>query len=147
MDELTLDVALAMVSSAFAERRQRGFAALACAVLDSGGNVIAVEREDGAGILRVSIATGKAWSALGMGFGTRQLANRAEAMSTFVTSVAALSPGGFVPAPGGVLVRSKDTNAILGAVGISGDTSDRDEQCALAGIAAAGFLGDPGAGS
>ena len=113
-------------------------------MLDAGGHVIAFQREDGAGFLRFDIAYGKAWGALGMGFGTRELAERAAKFPTFVAALAATSHGRAVPSPGGVIILDGD-GSVVGAVGISGDAGDQDEACALAGIAAIGLVARPGA--
>jgi len=116
------------------------------AVLDAGGHLVAFKREDKSGILRFDIAFGKAWGALGMGLGSRSFAKRiAEqpAAPAFFSALAAMSEGRVVPVPGGVLIRDA-AKAVIGAVGISGDTSDKDEACALAGITAAGLVGDTG---
>jgi len=142
---LTLDQARRIVDAALARARELGCAPLAVAVLDAGGHLKAFAREDGAGILRPQIATAKAWGALGMGFGSRALVRRAADSPAFFGALYAVSEGRVVPVPGGVLVRDRAGGAILGAVGISGDTSDRDEACALAGIEAAGLAADPGA--
>ncbi len=144
MARLTLTQAQQVIEAALAKGRQLGCAPLAVAVLDDGGHLKAFAREDGAGILRPQIATAKAWGALGMGFGSRTLAKRATDNPAFFAALYAASQGRVVPAAGGVLV--KDTaGEVAGAVGISGDTSDRDEACALAGIAAAGLTAEPGA--
>jgi uncharacterized protein GlcG (DUF336 family) len=143
---LTLAQATTIVQVALAKGRETSCAPLAVAVLDAGGHLKAFAREDGAGILRPQIATGKAWGALGMGFGTRNFAKRiAEQPSapSFFAALATMSEGRVVPVPGGVLIRDAG-RAVIGAVGISGDTSDKDEACALAGIAAAGLVGDTG---
>jgi uncharacterized protein GlcG (DUF336 family) len=107
-------------------------------VLDAGGHDLALKRQDGAGILRSDIARGKAWGALGMGFSSRELAARAQKVPTFFGALAAVSGGRLVPAAGGVLIYDEARN-LLGAIGISGDTSDRDEDCAIRGITAAGL--------
>src|SRR5262245_63754511 len=133
MAALTLTQASSIVDVALATARERKFAPLAVAVLDIGGHLIAFEREDGAGFARFDIAYGKAWGALGMGFGTRELAERDP---TFITAIAVATQGRIIPSPGGVLVLDAD-NDIVGAVGISGDFGDNDEICALAGIQAA----------
>jgi uncharacterized protein GlcG (DUF336 family) len=135
---LSLAQANTIAQAALADGRRRGFDPLTVAVLDVGGHLIALQREDGSGNLRPDIAAGKAWGALGMGFGTRELAARAEKMPAFVGALAAVSGGRVVPVPGGVLVRDPD-GTLLGAVGISGDTSDNDELSAVAGIEAAGL--------
>jgi uncharacterized protein GlcG (DUF336 family) len=144
---LTLTQAMTIVQEALRRGRETGCAPLAVAVLDAGGHLKAFAREDGAGIVRPQIAMGKAWGALGMGLGSRTLARRVAEQpqqQAFFTALNAMSGGRVVPAAGGVLVRDAG-GAVLGAVGISGDVSDKDEACALAGIAAAGLAGDPGA--
>ena len=143
MARLTLVQASTIVEKALGKGRELNCAPLAVAVLDEGGHLKAFAREDGAGILRPQIASGKAWGALGMGFGSRTLAKRAADNPGFFSALFAASEGRLVPAAGGVLVRDA-AGEILGAVGISGDTSDKDEACALAGIQAARLVGEPG---
>lgn len=140
---MKLDIALLIAQRTLAEGRARDFAPLTVAVLDAGGHTVALLRADGASLLRPQIATGKAWGALGMGFGGRELAARAARMPAFFNSLIELSDGRVVPVPGGVLVRSED-GTLLGAVGASGDTSDNDELCIVAAIQAAGLAADPG---
>ncbi|HMR34374.1 MAG TPA: heme-binding protein [Geminicoccaceae bacterium] len=140
MRRLGLEAASLIVDTAIAEARRRGLAPLAVAVLDAGGHLVAFKREDRAGILRFEIAFAKAWGALGMGFGTRELANRS---ATFVNALATMSGGRVAPSPGGVLV-ADDEGEIVGAVGISGDKGEMDEACAVAGIAAAGLRSHTG---
>lgn len=139
-----LEAASLIVDAALAEGRRRDLAPLAVAVLDAGGHLLVFKREDRTGILRFDIAFAKAWGALGMGFGTRELASRSP---DFVNALAVMSGGRIAPSPGGVLIVN-GTGDIVGAVGISGDTGENDETCALAGIAAAGlgaYTGKPGA--
>ncbi len=143
MPTLKLAQANTLIAAAIAEARQLTLAPLAIAVLDAGGHLVAFQREDGAGIVRFDIAYGKAWGALGMGFGTRELAERATKYPTFVTILATVSQGRMVPSPGGVLILGPDKD-VVGAVGISGDSGDNDEVCALAGIAAIGLAAMPG---
>jgi len=144
MARLSLTQATRLVEAALAKGRALNLAPLAVAVLDDGGHLKAFAREDGAGILRPQIAMGKAWGALGMGFGSRTLAKRAADNPSFFSALFAAAEGRLFPAAGGVLI--KDTaGELVGAVGISGDTSDKDEACALAGIEAAGLTGEPGA--
>ena len=143
---LTLAQSTTIVESALKKGRETSCAPLTVAVLDAGGHLTAFAREDESGILRPQIAIGKAWGALGMGLGSRAFAKRlAEqpAAPSFFSALAAASEGRVVPVPGGVLIRDA-SRAVIGAVGISGDTSDKDEACALAGIAAAGLVGDTG---
>ena len=112
-------------------------------VLDPGGHVVAAKREDGSGIIRFEVAVGKAYGALGMGWGSRTMMERAAQNPNFLTAIAAASGGRLVPNPGGVLIRDAG-GQIVGACGISGDTADKDEVCAVAGIEAAGLKADPG---
>jgi uncharacterized protein GlcG (DUF336 family) len=144
MTTLKLAQAGAIIDAALAEGRKRRLAPLAVAVLDAGGHLIAFKREDGAGFVRFDIANGKAWGALGMGFGTRELADRAARFPTFVAALSVASQGRMIPSPGGVLIAGTD-GEVVGAIGISGDIGDNDEICAMAGIAAAGLSGIPGA--
>ncbi|HEY7363411.1 MAG TPA: heme-binding protein [Methylomirabilota bacterium] len=143
MARLTLAQATTIIEKALGKGRQLGCAPLAVAVLDDGGNLKAFAREDGAGILRQQIATGKAWGALGMGFGSRTLAKRAADNPAFFGALFAASDGRIVPAAGGVLIRD-GAGEVVGAVGISGDTSDKDEACALEGIQAVRLTGETG---
>ena len=143
MTTLTLALASNIVDTALKTAREKNFAPLTVAVLDAGGHLVAFKREDKSGILRFDIAFGKAWGALGMGLGSRTLFERAEKTPMFFTALAAASGGRVITNPGGVLIRDANGD-IIGAVGISGDTSDNDEICAMAGIAAAGLKADPG---
>lgn len=143
MARLTLAQATRIVEAALAKGRELGLAPLTVAVLDDGGHLKAFGREDGSGILRPQIAMGKAWGALGMGFGSRTLAKRAADNPAFFGALFAASEGRLLPAAGGVLVREPG-GELLGAVGISGDTSDKDEACALSGIEAARLVGETG---
>ena len=139
MVALGLARASSILDAAIADARRRNLAPLAVAVLDAGGHLIAFKREDGAGIVRFDIAFGKAWGALGMGFGTRELAQRAAKAPTFVTALAAISQGRMVPSPGGVLIVDAE-RTVIGAVGISGDIGHNDEASAVAGIEAVGLI-------
>jgi len=140
---VTLAQASTIVDVALKKARDSNLAPLTVAVLDSGGHLVAFKREDKSGILRFDIAFGKAWGALGMGFGSRTLASRAAKTPQFFTMLAAASDGRMVSNPGGVLIKDA-SGTIVGACGISGDTSDKDEMCAIAGIEAAGLKADPG---
>jgi len=134
---LPLARARQIIQAALAHGREQSLMPLTVVVLDSGGHAIAMEREDGAGVVRQQVATGKAWGALGMGIGSRTIGARNQGREAFMAGVAAASDGQFIPVPGGVLVLEK--GEAIGAVGISGDTSDADEACAIAGIEAAGY--------
>ncbi len=142
MTTLTLDTARTILSAALAKGAELKLKPLTVAVLDSGGALLALERQDGASRMRPDIAIGKANGAVQMGMGSRALWKRAEEQPYFIQSMNALAGGSLVPVPGGVLIR-KD-GAIIGAVGITGDTSDNDEIAAVAGIEAAGLTADKG---
>jgi uncharacterized protein GlcG (DUF336 family) len=140
---LTLAQASTIVDIALATARDMELVPMTVAVLDAGGHLVAFKREDRSGILRYDIAYGKAWGALGMGFGSRTLYERATNTPQFFNALYVASGGRVVTNPGGVLIRNSEGD-IVGAVGISGDTSDKDEACAIAGIEAAGLFADPG---
>ena len=144
MSVVTLAQASTIVDSALKKGRETNCAPLTVAVLDAGGHLVAFKREDKSGILRYDIAYGKAWGALGMGFGSRTLFERAANTPQFFNALYTASGGRVVTNPGGVLIRD-GAGDVVGAVGISGDTSDNDEKCAIAGIEAAGLKADPGA--
>jgi uncharacterized protein GlcG (DUF336 family) len=141
---VTLAQASTIVDVALKKGRETNCAPLTVAVLDAGGHLVAFKREDRSGILRYDIAYGKAWGALGMGFGSRELSERSAKNPVFFGALAVIAQGRFVPVPGGVLIKDAD-GGVLGAVGISGDTSDKDEVCAVAGIEAAGLKAVVGA--
>jgi len=141
---LTLDHASAIVDAALRAGQERGFQPLCIVVLDAGSHALALKRDERASIHRPEIATAKAAGCLGMGFGGRELARRAQLMPGFLASLNTLFPKGLLPVPGGVLIRDR-AGVLLGAVGVSGDTSDNDEICAIVGIEAAGLIADTGA--
>ncbi len=134
---LTLSAAQTIANTALAEARSRGAKPLALIVLDAGGHPVAFAREDGATTFRFDIAKAKATGALGMGDDTRAIAERAKGNPLFYQSVTAVLEGRIAFSPGGVLIRHQ--GAVIGAVGVSGDTGDCDEECALVGLRAAGF--------
>jgi len=134
---LTLDKASIICDQALAKAREMKIRPLSVAVLDDGGNLKALKREDGASILRPQIAIGKAWGAVGMGESSRSLADRLKDRPAFLGSLSDMSGGKVVPVAGGVLIM--DGGAIIGAAGASGGTADEDEACVVAGIRAAGL--------
>ena len=143
MSALTLKIATQLASQALTAGRTISAAPLTIAVLDSGGHLITLQREDGASLLRPQIAIGKAWGAIALGKGSRLLALDAQQRPAFIAALNSLGQGGVVPAPGGVLIRDP-AGVVLGAIGISGDTSDIDEQCAITAIEELGLLADAG---
>lgn len=144
MSGLTLLVAQAIVAEALSLARKLNLKPLAVVVLDDRGAVKSAAAEDGTSLRRYDVAHGKAHGALALGLGSRTIGKRAREQPSFVAAVSHVIGGALVPVPGGVLVKSGD-GRLLGSVGASGDTSDNDERVVLAGIEAAGLVGDPGA--
>jgi len=141
MAEISLRKARSIIRTALAKGREMELKPLSVVVLDSGGHVRAFEREDGAAPGRFAIAHGKAYGAVMLGMaGTAQMA-RAEQQAYFMNAVNGVYGGQVIPVPGGVLVRDKK-GAIIGAVGVTGDTSDNDAIAATAGIEAAGLTAE-----
>jgi uncharacterized protein GlcG (DUF336 family) len=143
MADLTLDVARKILDVALAKGIEKKLKPLVVAVLDARGCIKALAAQDGTSLLRSEIAHGKAYGALAMGMGSRALFQRAQEQAYFVSAVNTLAQGALVPVPGGVLIQD-GSGGLLGAVGVSGDSSDNDEICAVAGIEAAGLKANPG---
>lgn len=141
--EIDLQQATTIIQNAIAKGHALGLAPLTVAVLDAGGHLKALSREDKATFLRPQIAFGKAWSSLAMGMASRTLFSIGEQRPMFMNSLINLSEQKMIPVPGGVLVKDSEGNT-LGAVGITGDTSDNDEACAVAGIESCGLVADCG---
>ena len=139
---LSLVQAAAILDECLAVRQKEGLLPLAVAVLDAGGQLVAFKREDGCGVLRYDIAFGKAWAALGMGMSTRLIRDRLANRPAFQSALASASDGRFIPVPGGVLILNAQ-KSVIGAVGVSGDASDRDEYCAIHAIQVAGLGCEP----
>jgi len=141
---VTLPLAYAerIADATLAAGREARLLPLTVVVLDAGGHMVVLKREDGSGILRVEIARGKAHGALGMGIGSRVIRDRLKERPAFQAAIAAASEGRFIPVPGGVLICRPD-GAVIGAVGVSGDASDKDEYAAIAGVRAAGLTPHP----
>lgn len=135
---ITLEQARTVISATRAKGRELGLKPLTVVVLDAGGHLVAMEREDGSGFGRPDIAGGKASGALAMGTSSRELGAIAAERPQFMAALSAAWQGKVIPAAGGVLVKDAQ-GTLLGAVGVSGDLSDKDEEAALAGIAAAGL--------
>jgi uncharacterized protein GlcG (DUF336 family) len=135
---LSLSQARAIIEGTLAAGSNASFKPLTVVVLDAGGHVVAAEREDGSSNKRFEVAYGKAHGAVSMGMGSRALMDRAQQQPYFVAAVNH-SIGALVPVPGGVLVKAAD-GTLLGAVGVSGDTSEHDEEAALAGVESAGLV-------
>ncbi len=138
---VTLDQARAIIAGTRAKGRDMGLKPLSVVVLDAGGHVLAFEREDGAAPGRFGIAQGKAYGAVMLGMAGRAQLARAEAQGFFMSAINGVYGGKVVPVPGGVLLRD-GTGAVIGAIGVTGDTSDNDAEAALAGAAAAGIAAE-----
>lgn len=139
MSALTLKIANKIIHGALSKARQLNLAPLTIVVLDENGFLKAMQREDGATILKQDIATAKAWGAVNMGMSSRSLGVVAQQRPDFMNALVDISKGRVMPVPGGVLIRDDD-NKIIGSVGVSGDISDQDERTAVAGIKEAGFF-------
>ena len=140
---MTLAQAKDIIKHALAEQEKQGFKPLAVVVLGAGGSIKASESQDGTSLVRPKVAHGKAYGAYAVGLGSRALFERAKVEPFFIQAMNSLCDGALVPVPGGVLIRSTD-GELLGAVGVTGDISDNDEQCAVVGIEAVGLVADVG---
>jgi uncharacterized protein GlcG (DUF336 family) len=138
VSELSLEIANAIISASLAKAKDAKMNPLAITVLDAGGHLKAFQKQDGASMLRYEISAGKAYGALGVGKGSRWLHAAAVERPHFIEGLNAVSGGRIVPVPGGVLIIDSE-GKLLGAVGVSGDTSDNDEIAAVAGIDASGL--------
>ena len=138
MVRITLELAGKIIAATLQRRVELDFKPLCVAVLDPGGHLVALQREDGASTLRPQIAMAKAGGALALGVSSRKIAEMASERPTFIASLGPISPHGVVPAAGGVLIVDED-GQLIASVGVTGDTSDNDEACALAGVAAVGL--------
>jgi len=139
---LPLDRATAIITQALRLGRDANLLPLTVVVLDAGGKMIAMQCEDGSGLIRFEVAFGKAYGALGMGISSRLIRDRLKDRPTFQAALATASDGRLIPVPGGVLIEDSE-GITLGAVGISGDTSDKDEYCAIEAIKSAGYAPEP----
>ena len=142
MAELTLEVARKILDAAFVKSTELKLKPLVVTILDARGVLKLAAAQDGTSLMRAEIAHGKAYGALAMGMGSRALFQRAQEQAYFIDAVNTIAKGALVPVPGGVLIM--DGATLIGAVGVSGDTSDNDEICAIAGIEAAGLKANPG---
>lgn len=140
MTLLTLDQAQTIVAEALKKAREMDFEPMTVCVVDAGGTIKAMSREDGSGLVRPDIAFAKAWGSVGMGLPGRELNRRNEIMPHFFNALNIVSQGRVVPMPGGVLIMND--GVLVGAVGVTGDTPDNDEIAALAGVEAAGLTAD-----
>jgi uncharacterized protein GlcG (DUF336 family) len=138
MNVITLTQANMIIEAALSTARAKRYRPMAVVVLDESGNVRALQREDGASMFRVDIATGKAWASIGMGASSRTLGERARDNPNFYGALAATAGGKFLAQSGAVLIKNAD-GQVLGAAGASGGSGDEDELICMAGIEAAGL--------
>jgi uncharacterized protein GlcG (DUF336 family) len=143
MADLSLDIARKILDAALAKVIEKKLKPMAITVLDARGCVKASLAQDGTSLMRGEIAYGKAYGALSLGIGSRAIFQRAQEQPYFVDAISTMTKGAMIPVPGGVLIMDT-SGALLGAIGISGDTSDNDEIAAVAGIEAAGLKANPG---
>ncbi|WP_428512696.1 GlcG/HbpS family heme-binding protein [Roseovarius sp.] len=139
---MNLELANALIASALEYRHAHDMKPLTIAVIDAGGHLVALQREDGTSNLRPEIAQGKAKGAVAMGLGSRALYTRAQEQPFFIDAMNALNRGQLVPVPGGVLIYRDET--LIGAIGITGDSSDNDEACAVSALNAHGLTAGTG---
>lgn len=142
MSRITLDDAAAITAAAFAKAKELNLKPLGVVILDAGGHPIAYQRQDGASTGRFQLALGKAAGALFLGLSSRKIGDMAAERASFLSALGPIAPAGVVPAAGGIIVVDAD-GLVIGAVGISGDLSDMDEACAIAGIESAGLRVQP----
>ena len=135
---LTLKQANQIIDAALEYSDQKGYRPMAVVVLDDSGHLKAAQRQDGASMFRVDIATGKAWASVAMGASSRVLTQRAADLPAFFGALASTGQGKFIPQTGAVLIKDS-SGAVLGAVGASGGTGDEDEEIVIAGVKATGL--------
>jgi len=136
---LTLAQANRIIEGALQRCAESGFKPMAVVVMDDAGHIKSAQRQDGASMLRIDIAAGKAWAAVGMGVASRVLTQRAKDLPAFFNAIAATAQGKFIPQTGAVLIKDA-AGTVVGAVGASGGTGDEDELICAAGVEAAGFV-------
>ena len=141
MTNICLEDAVAIIDATLAKARELELNPMTAVVLDTGGQIVALKKEDNSALMRADIAIGKAYAALGMGISTAVLEERAKDRPWFIDSLASVAHGKFVPVAGAHLLRDKD-GVLVGALGVTGAPSVKDVECARAGIAAAGYTTD-----
>jgi len=135
---LTLEQANRIIAAALQRSTEAGYKPMAVVVLDEGGHLKSAQRQDGASMFRVDIATGKAWASVAMGAASRVLTQRAKDLPAFFGALASTGEGKFIPQTGAVLIKDAD-DRVVGAVGASGGSGDEDEEICIAGVTAAGL--------
>lgn len=136
--DLTLDQANKIIAFALQRSAEAGYKPMAVVVLDASGHTKSAQRQDGASMFRIDIATGKAWASIAMGAASRVLTQRAKDLPAFFGALASTGNGKFIPQTGAVLIKDAE-GQVIGAAGASGGTGDEDEAICIAGIEAAGL--------
>ena len=140
---MTLELARRIVDAALAKSTALKLRPLAIAVMDARGSLVAFAAQDGTSLMRSKVGCAKAYGALALGMGTRAIYKRAQEQAYFIDAVNSLADGQIIPVPGGVLIRD-NAGALVGALGISGDTSDNDEIVCIAALQAVNLRADIG---
>lgn len=138
MSTLTLEQSNRIIAGALAHSLARGYKPMAVVVVDEAGHVQSAQRQDGASMFRIDIATGKAWASVAMGAASRVLTQRAKDLPAFFGALASTGGGKFIPQTGAVLIKD-ESGKVLGAVGASGGTGDEDEEICIAGVVSVGL--------
>lgn len=139
--EISLEESLMICHESIKKAREEGFMPITVTVVDVAGVIRATLAEDGSGLTRADVAYAKAWSCIAAGFSTSALRDRIEEqprLDKAINGMQIMANGKLIPTPGGLIIQKDGKN--IGAVGISGDRSDEDEICAIAGIEAAGLV-------
>ena len=136
--DISLDQANRIIALALQRSTEAGYKPMAVVVLDASGHTRSAQRQDGASMFRIDIATGKAWASIAMGAASRVLTQRAKDLPAFFGALAATGNGKFIPQTGAVLIKD-ESGKVLGAVGASGGTGDEDEEIGMAGVEAVGL--------
>ena len=142
VSSLKFQISEVIADSVIAVAREHNTLPMSVAILDSGGHLMNFKREDGASLLRAEISFGKAYAVLGMGMSSRTIRDVFNDRPVFQNAIATASSGRFIPVPGGVSIINEE-GLIIGAVGVSGDSSECDEFCAIKGIESAGLSSNP----
>lgn len=135
---LTLEQANLIIAGALERAKEAGYKPMGVVVLDEAGHLKSAQRQDGASMFRIDIATGKAWASVAMGASSRVLTQRAKDLPAFFGALASTGQGKFIPQTGAVLIKD-DAGTVIGAVGASGGTGDEDEEICAAGVTGAGL--------
>lgn len=141
MRGLSLEEANGIIAATFAKAAAMKLRPLAAMVLDAGGRPKSFMKQDGASLMRFEIAYGKAYAALAMGRSSRMVLQKAREKPVFMERLLALADGPMFLEGGGQLIRDP-SGEVIGAIGVTGDVNETDDEAAIAGIHALGFKTD-----